>query len=69
MDGVITHKITIWIKLKRRIFYALQTLRINRSRTKNLATCVIGDSLIHTQLHSARSWNTKEASSKSDTPF
>ena len=38
---------------------ALKTLRINRSRPQNLATCALGDSLVHQQWHSPSSWNIK----------
>ena len=50
-------------------FDALKTLRINRSRPYNLATCAIGDSLFHQQWHSPISWNIEETSTKMFTPF
>ena len=40
-------------------FDALNTLRINRSRSLNLATCALRDSLVHQQWHSPSSWNIK----------
>ena len=40
-------------------FDALKTLRINLSRPWNLATCALGDSLVHKQWHSPSSWNIK----------
>ena len=39
---LLTHKSTISINLNTENFIALKTLRINRSRPQNLATCALG---------------------------
>ena len=49
-DGVINPQNgTISINFDTENFDALKTLRMNRSRPQNVATCVIGDSLVNQQ--------------------
>ena len=57
-DGTINEfTISIQSILNTEHFDALKTLRINRSRQKNLAVCALGDSPVHQQLHSPSSLN------------
>ena len=47
-DGVINpKKLQFKLIFNTENFNALKTLRINRSWPKNLATCALGDSLVH----------------------
>ena len=49
---------------------ALKTLQINRSRLYNLATCALGDSLVHKQWHVHQVVEIqKETSAKMYTPY
>ena len=70
---IVTRKILMISKryesteVDRRIWLHVQ--RINRGWPQNMATCAVGDSLVHQQWHSQRSWNGKEASTQMYTPF
>ena len=56
-DGVIYPNITISNHFKHGKVLCSQTLRINRSRSENLATCALGYSLVHKHWHSPSSSN------------
>ena len=55
----LTHKITISNNLNTENFDALKRNESTEGDRKNLATCALGNSLIHQQWHSPSSWNIK----------
>ena len=61
-DGVINPQNYNFINFNSENSDGLKTLRINRNRSKNLATCALGDSLVHQQWHSPSSWKKRKRS-------